>query len=115
MLAPSKTRESVGRRNRAPKSSTAPLAEQLSPCSCHTGLEGWAATAPGATELPLLWAAGEIITPWHGQEPVDFLAPGIVCWVPGGLLCLGDSLGLSSLCMLVQEALGFVPELSMFL
>ncbi|XP_075027084.1 laminin subunit gamma-3 [Calonectris borealis] len=39
------------------------------------GLEGWAAAAPGAAELPLRWADGEIVTEWDGEEPVDFLAP----------------------------------------
>nr|XP_021399181.2 LOW QUALITY PROTEIN: laminin subunit gamma-3 [Lonchura striata domestica] len=39
------------------------------------GLEGWAATAPGTTDLPLRWAGREIITEWHGEESVDFLAP----------------------------------------
>ncbi|XP_017600902.1 PREDICTED: laminin subunit gamma-3, partial [Corvus brachyrhynchos] len=39
------------------------------------GLEGWAATTPGTTDLPLRWAGGEIITKWDGEEPVDFLAP----------------------------------------
>ncbi|KAJ7407545.1 Laminin subunit gamma-3 [Pitangus sulphuratus] len=39
------------------------------------GLEGWAATAPGTTDLPLRWAGGEIVTEWDGEEPVDFLAP----------------------------------------
>ncbi|KAM6047471.1 laminin subunit gamma-3 isoform 1-T1 [Theristicus caerulescens] len=39
------------------------------------GLEGWAAAAPGTTDLPLRWADGEIITEWDGEEPVDFLAP----------------------------------------
>ncbi|KAF2985546.1 hypothetical protein EK904_002761 [Melospiza melodia maxima] len=46
------------------------------PCHCHpAGLEGWAATAPGTTELPLRWAGREIIAEWDGEEPVDFLAP----------------------------------------
>ncbi|XP_075572638.1 laminin subunit gamma-3 [Pelecanus crispus] len=39
------------------------------------GLEGWAAAAPGAADLPLRWADGEIVTEWDGEEPVDFLAP----------------------------------------
>ncbi|NWQ62499.1 LAMC3 protein, partial [Neopipo cinnamomea] len=39
------------------------------------GLEGWAATAPGTTDLPLRWTGGEIVTEWDGEEPVDFLAP----------------------------------------
>ncbi|NXA02509.1 LAMC3 protein, partial [Nesospiza acunhae] len=39
------------------------------------GLEGWAATAPGTTELPLHWAGREIIAEWDREEPVDFLAP----------------------------------------
>ncbi|XP_009997287.1 PREDICTED: laminin subunit gamma-3 [Chaetura pelagica] len=39
------------------------------------GLEGWAAAAPGTGDLPLRWAAGEIITERHGEEPVDFIAP----------------------------------------
>ncbi|XP_053940479.1 laminin subunit gamma-3 isoform X2 [Cuculus canorus] len=39
------------------------------------GLEGWAATAPSTKDLPLRWAAGEIVTEWDGEEPVDFLAP----------------------------------------
>ncbi|KAM7033792.1 laminin subunit gamma-3 isoform 1-T1 [Acridotheres tristis] len=39
------------------------------------GLEGWTATAPGTTDLPLHWAGQEIITEWDGEEPVDFLAP----------------------------------------
>ncbi|NXU87447.1 LAMC3 protein, partial [Xiphorhynchus elegans] len=39
------------------------------------GLEGWTATAPGTTDLPLRWAAGKIIPEWDGEEPVDFLAP----------------------------------------
>ncbi|NXN29360.1 LAMC3 protein, partial [Nycticryphes semicollaris] len=39
------------------------------------GLEGWAATAPGATDLPLRWTDGEIAIEWDGEEPVDFLAP----------------------------------------
>ncbi|NWS94051.1 LAMC3 protein, partial [Mionectes macconnelli] len=47
----------------------------ISTVYCHTGLEGWAATTPGDTDLPLRWAGGEIITDWDGEEPVDFLAP----------------------------------------
>ncbi|KFQ92965.1 Laminin subunit gamma-3, partial [Nipponia nippon] len=39
------------------------------------GLEGWAAAAPGTTDLPLRWADGKIVTEWDGEEPVDFLAP----------------------------------------
>ncbi|NXX38600.1 LAMC3 protein, partial [Tricholaema leucomelas] len=39
------------------------------------GLEGWAAMAPGTRELPLRWAAGEIIAEWDGEELVEFLAP----------------------------------------
>ncbi|NWU15396.1 LAMC3 protein, partial [Cephalopterus ornatus] len=39
------------------------------------GLEGWAATAPGTTDLPLRWAGGEIVIEWDGEELVDFLAP----------------------------------------
>ncbi|NXT52563.1 LAMC3 protein, partial [Pluvianellus socialis] len=39
------------------------------------GLEGWTAAAPGAADLPLRWAGGEIVTEWDGEEPVDFLAP----------------------------------------
>lgn len=61
--------------------------------SCHTGLEGWAATAPGTTDLPLRWAGQEIITEWDGEEPVDFLAPGIVCVSPWGAALLGGTPG----------------------
>ncbi|KAF4789172.1 Laminin subunit gamma-3 [Turdus rufiventris] len=39
------------------------------------GPEGWTATAPGTTDLPLHWAGREIITEWDGEQPVDFLAP----------------------------------------
>ncbi|NXT03292.1 LAMC3 protein, partial [Jacana jacana] len=39
------------------------------------GLEGWAATAVGATDLPLRWTDGEIVAEWDGEEPIDFLAP----------------------------------------
>ncbi|NXX62583.1 LAMC3 protein, partial [Scopus umbretta] len=39
------------------------------------GLEGWAAAAVGAADLPLRWADGEIVTEWDGEELVDFLAP----------------------------------------
>ncbi|NXF90538.1 LAMC3 protein, partial [Eubucco bourcierii] len=38
------------------------------------GLEGWAAM--GTRDLPLRWAAGEIIAEWDGEELVEFLAPG---------------------------------------
>lgn len=125
VLAPSKTRESVGRRDRAPESSTplvlcwrgptAPLAVHCH-CVLHTGLEGWAATAPGTTDLPLRWAGGEIITEWDGEEPVDFLAPGIVCAGSlGGCSAVRTPWCSRPTATLVQEAVGSIPDLSMFL
>lgn len=76
-LAPYKTLQSLGRRDRAPQN------RPRCPCTaapcCHAGLEGWAAAALGIADLPLRWADGEIVTKWDGEEPVDFLAPGIMC------------------------------------
>lgn len=117
VLVASKTLERLGRKDRAPQSSNPPAAGLVGThCSlclciavcCHTGLEGWTAAAPGTTDLPLHWADGEIITEWAGEEPVDFLAPGIVC---DGSLGSCSAVGIATL---MCEGLGSIPELSMF-
>lgn len=91
----------------------------LHPCTAavchHAGLEGWAAAAPGTADLPLRWADGEIITEWDGEEPVDFLAPGIMCAGSlGSCSAMGRALVGHPTATPVREALGSIPELSMF-
>lgn len=122
MLALSKTRESVGRRDRAPESSTlvvlcwqgltAPLAM---PChcilshragglGCHSSRHHRAASALG-------WPGAHHRAGWRGASGFP-CTRYCVCWVPGGCSVMRCSCPTA---MLVQEALGSIPQLSMFL
>lgn len=108
VLAPSKTRESVGRRDRAPKSSTllvpcwqgltAPLAvhchfvlsHRAGGLDCHSSRRHRPASALG-------WPGDHHRVGWRGASGFS-CTRYCVCWVPGGLLCHEEPLVLSSHC-----------------
>lgn len=106
MLAPSKTQESVGRRDRAPESSTllvlcwqgllAPLAV---PCHCilshRAGGLGCHSSRHHRPASALGWPGDHHRVGWRGVCGFS-CARYCVCWVPGGLLCHEDPLVLSS-------------------
>lgn len=108
VLAPSKTRESVGRRDRAPESSTplvlcwrgltallavhchCVLSHRAGGLGCHSSRHHGPAPALG-------WRGDHHRVGWRGANGFS-CTRYCVCWVPGGLLCREDPLVLSSHC-----------------